>query len=98
MPPLKQMRAAGAAAKEAEAGSEVVPEPPEPDVADAAIGTETAQQMAARYLPDCARLFASVAFGRGSKAKLHSRVQAATQLVKIASGLAQEVPDAPDEG
>ena len=49
-------------------------------------------------LPDCTRLFASVAFGKGSKAKLHTRVNAATQLVKIAGGLAQEVPDTPDEG
>ena len=81
-----------------EAEPETVPEPPEPDVADATVGTETAQQMAARFLPDCTRLFASVAFGKGSKAKLHTRVNAATQLVKIAGGLAQEVPDAPDEG
>jgi hypothetical protein len=92
------MREAGATVKEAEAEAETVPEPPEPDVADATAGTETAQQMAARFLPDCTRLFAGVAFGKGSKAKLHTRVNAASQLVKIAGGLAQEVPDAPDEG
>jgi len=58
---------------------------------------ETAQTMAARWLPECARLFAAVAFGKGSKAKLHSRVVAAAQLVKIAGGLAEAVPDAPGE-
>ena len=84
--------------KEADEDSESVPEPPDPDVADANIGTETAQSKAARYLPSAVDLFAAVAFGRGSKAKLHSRVQAATQLVKIAGGLAEGVPDAPDEG
>jgi hypothetical protein len=82
----------------AEAESEPVPEAPEPDVDDATVGTETAQSKAARFLPSCVELFAAVAFGKGSKAKLHTRVNAATQLVKIAGGLAQEVPDAPDEG
>ena len=74
-----------------------VPEAPEPNASDATVGTETAQRMAARFLPDCTKLFASVAFGRGSKAKLHTRVVAAGHLVKIAGGLAEEVPE-PDEG
>jgi hypothetical protein len=98
MKPLKQMREAAAAVREAEAEPETVPEPPEPDVADATVGTEAAQSKAARFLPSCVESFAAVAFGKKSRAKLHSRVQAATQLVKIAGGLAQEVPDAPDEG
>jgi hypothetical protein len=91
----RNLREAAAVTKEAEA--ETVPEPPEPGVADAAVGTETAQARAARYLPDCVRLFAGVAFGKGSKAKLHSRVVAAAQLVRIAGGMAEEVPE-PDEG
>jgi len=90
----RKMREAAAAV---EAEPEPVPEPPAPDVADAATGTETAQSLAARYLPNCVRLFAGVAFGKGSKAKLHSRVVAAGHLVKIAAGTGEEVPE-PDEG
>jgi len=89
------VREAAAAVREAE--PEPIPEAPEPDVADATAGTETAQSLAARYLPNCVRLFAGVAFGKGSKAKLHSRVVAAGHLVKIAAGMGAEVPE-PDEG
>lgn len=89
------MREAAAVTKEAEL--ETVPEPPEPDVADAAVGTKTAQAMAGRFLPSCVRLFAGVAFGKSSRAKLHSRVIAAGHLVRIANGMAEEVPD-PDAG
>ena len=95
MPPPRTLRQAAAMVSEAE--SEPVPEPPEPDVADAAAGPAVAQTIAARWLPSCARLFAGVAFGKGSKAKLHTRVIAAGHLVKIAGGMAEEVPS-PDEG
>jgi len=88
------MRDAAAVTREAEA--ETVPDPPAPDGADAAIGTEKAQGMAARYLPNCVVLLAAVAFGRGSKAKLHTRVVAVGLLVKIAVGGAEEVPSLDD--
>jgi hypothetical protein len=93
----KQMRGAAAVVREAEAESEPVPEPSAPDASDATVGTDTAQSMVARYLPSCVQLFAGVAFGKGSEAKLRSRAIAAGHLVKIAGGMAEEVPE-PDEG
>lgn len=74
--------------------AEHVADAPEPAAADATAGTETGQAMASRFLPDCVKLFAGVAFGATSKAKLHSRVIAAMTLVKIAGGMADEVPGA----
>jgi hypothetical protein len=44
-------------AKMTKAEAEPVPDAPTPDVSDATVGTETAQRMAARYLPNCVRLF-----------------------------------------
>src|SRR5215469_14959719 len=67
----RKVREAAAAVKEEE--PESVPEAPEPEVVDATTGTEAARSMAARYLPNCVRLFAGVAFGKKSRAKLHSR-------------------------
>lgn len=85
----RKVREAAAAVRE---GTESLPEPPEPDVADPATGTETAQSLAARYLPSAVRLFAAVAFGKGSRAKLHTRVLAAGHLVRIAGGIAEDIP------
>lgn len=95
--PLAKRRIREAAIAVREAEPETVPEPPEPDFADAAIGTETAQSLASRYLVSCVKLFASIAFGKGSRAKLHTRVVAAGHLVKIAGGMAEDVPG-PVEG
>lgn len=91
----QKMREAAASVKEAE--SEPVPEAPAPDADNATAGTEAGQAMAACYLPNCVRLFAGVAFGKGSRAKLHTRTVAAGHLVKIAAGMGEEAPG-PDEG
>jgi hypothetical protein len=99
MSPLRNTREGKAVVREveveaeAEAEAERVPDAPEPEIADPTVGAETAQATASRYLPNCVRLFAGVAFGKGSRAKLHSRVIAASHLVKIAGGMAEEVPD-----
>ena len=57
---------------------------------------EVCRAAAARYMPNCVRLFASVAFGKGSRATLHTRVVAAGHLVKIAGGMTDEVLPEPN--
>ena len=72
---------------------ETVPDAPPPDYSDPAFAIETAQETAARYQPQCVRLYAGVAFGKASRAKLHTRVVAAGNLTKIACGRADQVPE-----
>jgi hypothetical protein len=80
--------------------SDAVPEAPEPDAADGAGGLAEAQELASRYMTQNVRLLASVAHGKSKRVKLHSRVVAAVQLIKIANGIGSEaVPEVdPDEG
>ena len=72
---------------------EQIPAAPEPEGMDPTGGTETAQAMAGRFMPNAVRLFAGVAFGRGNKVTLHTRVVAAGHLVKIAAGMVDEAPE-----
>ena len=81
------------AAHSRETEPETVPDAPPPDYSDPAVGIDTAQEMAARYQPQCVRLYAGVAFGKASRAKLHTRVVAAGNLTRIACGRADEVPE-----
>jgi hypothetical protein len=77
-----------------------VPEAPEPDAADGVGGLAAAQELASRYMVQNTKLLAAVAHGKSKRVKLHSRVVAAVQLIKIAGGLGPEaVPETEsDEG
>jgi hypothetical protein len=74
---------------------QVVPDAPEPSAPTPRDGMETARAMARRYLPDCVRFHAGVAFNPSSEAPLHTKTLNIRSLEEIAGAIPQVVPGAP---